>query len=707
MLSPNGIAPKSKAASIWSFDSGYGSNTFEDDEAFQVPALTDSGVIRHADADGTQADYHGISNTYQTYPQSTQQPIGLGISGFWNVHVDDQLRVTRPKLPIGPVTTKLNVFTSKVGSSTDFLPPPIGDVQGTCVTCQLWNITNPGEGLKCDGCRNKTVVLPQALHLHDTEPKAKLAVPRLDIPLEQKARKKSTGNRTARCSACEISSLVDPARPTGCTSCNQDSNLLSPISPIRTPKVKRSCARRPAKLPPHALRCLQAWLRDNRNNPYPDADTKRSLARDCGITERQVNTWFTNARARRMNVSVDQSISPSEDEGNYESAFSSVTSTPICNNGLPFGYTTPIDRRFSDTPNPTAHGIDQAASTTSRRGKKKDYGRMNTLSPVDGPKSSIPPTPVTALANPEGSEQQTWQCTFCYQHTAPKSWRRHEETQHRPKRKWTCLLNGPQLTLSSRSKTSTVCAFCMAENPTEEHFLRSHRIAECTKKSEEERTFLRPDHLRQHVKNFHKATLWEVARDSWRREGPSKDEAENWSCGFCRHELKTWDERETHIAGHFKDGMTMVDWRESRKAEPTTDATKRRRSSNGDYSDMFTKITRTLTGRSTRQQEQQPSSNVRFANTWDSLPTSTGPSAPTVPLLPDMVFDTFMAEVYGNCVDSCDPPATSPGNLTPACNNRYDSAFTDAEDMELDFDTLADAFLNGSSMDFQGPWDPQ
>jgi hypothetical protein len=33
MLSP---APKSKAASIWSFDSGYGSGTLEDDEGFQV-----------------------------------------------------------------------------------------------------------------------------------------------------------------------------------------------------------------------------------------------------------------------------------------------------------------------------------------------------------------------------------------------------------------------------------------------------------------------------------------------------------------------------------------------------------------------------------------------------------------------------------------------------------------------------------------------
>lgn len=51
MLSPNDIAPKSKAASIWSFDSGYGSTTLEDDEALQVPFSTSLGLIREADTD--------------------------------------------------------------------------------------------------------------------------------------------------------------------------------------------------------------------------------------------------------------------------------------------------------------------------------------------------------------------------------------------------------------------------------------------------------------------------------------------------------------------------------------------------------------------------------------------------------------------------------------------------------------------------------
>ncbi|KAF1842988.1 uncharacterized protein K460DRAFT_367905 [Cucurbitaria berberidis CBS 394.84] len=712
MLSPNDIAPKSKAASIWSFDSGYGSTTLEDDEAFQVPPSTGRGSSCQADADVPRVNYHGFSSTHQTPPQPTQQPIGLGLGSFWNVHVEDQLRLTRPESPIGPVTTKLNVFTTKVGSSTDFLCPPLSDSQDTCVTCQLWNITNPGENLKCNDCRDKNFIVPQTPRSQVQNLKAKLDVPRLEIPYKQQPRKHSINNNSTRCSACEISSLIEPDRPSGCATCNPNSNLLSPISPNLPSKVKRSCARRPAKLPPRALQCLQAWLLDNRNNPYPGAETKRSLAQDCGITERQVTTWFTNARARRMNASVDRSNPQSEDEGNYETGFSSVGSTPICTSGLPFGYRTPLDRRCLDTSNIVANSFEQKASRTSRRGKKKDYSRMNTISPIDDLAPSIPPTPLTAIATREGNVQQTWQCTFCYQHIAPKSWRRHEETQHRPKRKWTCLLNGPRLTLPSRSNprtnTSVVCAFCMAENPSEDHLLRSHRIVECTNKSEDERTFLRPDHLRQHVRNFHKATLWEVVRDGWRKDGPGKDEIENWVCGFCDQDLKTWDIRETHVAGHFKDGMTMTDWKESKRLEPTIESSKKRRNSNAEYSNMFTKIARTLTRRSTQHQHEHKSPlTTQFADAWDSITTSTDLCAAESTLLPDTIFDTFMAEVCGNGVDSCDLTATSSGEQVPASNDRYDSAFHDEEDMGLDFNTLTDAFLNGSFTEFQEPWDQQ
>jgi hypothetical protein len=52
--------------------------------------------------------------------------------------------------------------------------------------------------------------------------------------------------------------------------------------------------------PPAALHQLRAWLKANMSNPYPSRDTRLALAQECGITEKQVSTWLTNARARKL-----------------------------------------------------------------------------------------------------------------------------------------------------------------------------------------------------------------------------------------------------------------------------------------------------------------------------------------------------------------------------------------------------------------------
>lgn len=150
--------------------------------------------------------------------------------------------------------------------------------------------------------------------------------------------------------------------------------------------------------------------------------------------------------------------------------------------------------------------------------------------------------------------QDVWQCTFGNLRLAPKSWRCHEQTQHCPKDTWTYLATGPRLTTHG---ATSICAFCSLENPLDEHFQDTHRIVECSRKSEADRTFLRPDHLRQHVKNFHKASLQDIVRDRWRK---SREAEETWTCGFCMAKLTTWDMRATHMADHFMDGMTMASW---------------------------------------------------------------------------------------------------------------------------------------------------
>ncbi|KAH8722488.1 hypothetical protein GQ44DRAFT_568416, partial [Phaeosphaeriaceae sp. PMI808] len=555
--------PKSgKAASILSFDSGYGTSTIDDEEPFPVRTRT---------FDPVTSAIHRFPlpsvTTEQVFTQFLPEPIGLGISGF-NVHVEEKLHLKRSDSPINPITTKLNAFPSKAQVASQSSHPTIVNCAIACLTCQLWDITNPGEGLKCSDCKGKDYIKSDVRQLFDTKPAVKVAAPRLVIPQDPNPEPYLRRRTWTRCSACDIAHATESRVPSVCPACTSNPELLSPLSPAQTSTVKRSCARRPTKLPPHALNHLRAWLKANQDNPYPSADTKRMLAQECEITEKQVTTWFTNTRARKLAMPSDRTHSSSEDDVADESDYSSLTNTPVFTTSPTFEYTTPMNNQFMPLPQViTSNEPTQMAAQASRRGKKKDYRRLNTVSPID--ESPTPRTPVTPSPNRDGHEQETWQCTFCSQHLVPKSWRRHEETQHRPKYQWTCLATSPVLTHSTHTGISSICAFCQLKNPSHDHMMKSHRISECAKKSEAERTFGRPDHLRQHMKNFHRTSLLEMVRDKWRKDGPGKNVNEGWTCGFCAQELKTWDIRETHIANHFKDGFTMASWIDYPQPTPT------------------------------------------------------------------------------------------------------------------------------------------
>jgi hypothetical protein len=463
---------------------------------------------------------------------SSALSIGLGISGLWNVHVQDQLRVQRKEPIVEPFTTRLNVYTVREQTNQRYTPPLQNDRQQNCITCDLWDITNPGENIKCQECVDQSARLVPATV---ATPSAKLT-PRLRIP--EKAIRLPDSPPISRC-ACESAS---------CTKCSANIGLLSPVSPV-TSEVKRSRAGRCSKLSAAALNRLQSWLNANRDHPYPTAEAKATLAQECGITVKQVCTWFTNTRARHLKASdeheedhaFDGSTPGTSSLYSNENANDQLVNTPHRSPNVEGGHTQP---------------------QSSRRGRKKDYRRNNATSPAA---VVSPVQPSRRRSNAGTSEATNWQCTFCRQSLAPKSWRRHEETQHRPKHIWICLASGPTVMPRSNSHSLPVCAFCPLQNPQHDHCNNAHRMLECVQKTEDERTFLRPDHLRQHVKNFHKTSLSEDVRNLWRRDGPGKNTNEGWLCGFCNEDLQTWDMRETHIAGHFKEGLTMADW----KAPPT------------------------------------------------------------------------------------------------------------------------------------------
>jgi len=72
--------------------------------------------------------------------------------------------------------------------------------------------------------------------------------------------------------------------------------------------------------PPTALKILQYWLETHQENPYPSRVEKADLTRRSGLTTRQVNTWFANARQKLLDPmmpcissSLEEEVMPVED----------------------------------------------------------------------------------------------------------------------------------------------------------------------------------------------------------------------------------------------------------------------------------------------------------------------------------------------------------------------------------------------------------
>ena len=69
----------------------------------------------------------------------------------------------------------------------------------------------------------------------------------------------------------------------------------------------------------------------------------------------------------------------------------------------------------------------------------------------------------------------------------------------------------------------------------------------------------------QHLRMVHNCTLASEVIDSWESAASIQ---QLWGCGFCGEQLYDWDSRATHIAAHFRQGMSMDDW-----GDPYKDAT--------------------------------------------------------------------------------------------------------------------------------------
>ncbi|KAF3038434.1 hypothetical protein E8E11_005994 [Didymella keratinophila] len=253
----------------------------------------------------------------------------------------------------------------------------------------------------------------------------------------------------------------------------------------------------------------------------------------------------------------------------------------------------------------------------------------------------------------------------------------------------------------SESSTSTICAFCELLDPDDDHFQYYHRVGDCMCKAEHERTFGRPDHLQQHARNFHKCEkpLTELVRDAWRMDGPGSVDDKSWTCGFCQEILPNWDARATHIAGHFKAGMSMTQWRDNRVSQSTLP----RESTMPEepaFLDALTGMGATFAGPSNDGPTHANHARVDSGQHQQSQSTSATTFMPMSATIPDIAFDPFC--MWGNPIDTFIPSTTEPFSTYttqpnfPTVTTNNNSPMMDISDVQFD--------INGNPVFDHGVW---
>ncbi|KAJ5266467.1 hypothetical protein N7478_009275 [Penicillium angulare] len=186
----------------------------------------------------------------------------------------------------------------------------------------------------------------------------------------------------------------------------------------------------------------------------------------------------------------------------------------------------------------SASSTDSAWSTTSyspRTRARRPHARLN-------------------KAQSDNGKPRLFCCTFCCDRFGTRyEWVRHEKSLHLNLEAWYCAPLGPSVLSLITGKE--FCAYCNETEPSKEHLVM-HNYDACQNIDNEHRSFRRKDHLVQHLRHVHQVQDLPPL-DDWKKE------MKNFvsRCGFCDQTLDNWDIRVSHLSQHFRNGLTMKDWK--------------------------------------------------------------------------------------------------------------------------------------------------
>lgn len=365
-----------------------------------------------------------------------------------------------------------------------------------------------------------------------------------------------------------------------------------------THKIVKRGRRHLPRFPRHATRILEQWLIEHKDAPYAAHEQQDDLKARTGLKRSQIMNWFANARKRgklellqRRDTSRKIAQAQTEDE-----LFSNVANLHPFMRWLlhgPESEAADLSAIQNAIREPELRGNARAnlplcglyfeqvsSSTTNWQMYRKTCSSESSMEirsyaaniksvcsdewpEPDGPAPAFTRASRrhrrrgTSIATHLDDELRRFQCTFCCEAFKKKhDWQRHENSQHLPLERWVCC---PQECVHVDPMTSAAsCMFCGVIDPDRDHF-QGHGYLECARKPATERTFYRKDHLRQHLKLMH-------------RGAPLRPEMERWKhimseirsrCGFCGDHMSSWDARAEHLAEHYKNGVSMAEWRGS------------------------------------------------------------------------------------------------------------------------------------------------
>ncbi|KAI0438111.1 putative homeobox and C2H2 transcription factor [Xylaria telfairii] len=291
---------------------------------------------------------------------------------------------------------------------------------------------------------------------------------------------------------------------------------------------KRSHSRSVRKTQP-----LRDWFSTHPDKPYPSESEKTDLVKQSGLTRTQVVDFFTNARRRNRDKAMSRKIyrqgspmptpllsnmsplerwrySPPKDEPASATAIQDALYQSL---GMAQGPDIPLGTKLQSSHhsaliNQFTADLSSSAQTSNSTASVYSFGSSDTRSICSARSAESHSGTGTRRSVAKG-----FSCSVCMRKFKKNSdLRRHEASVHHiGSSRWVCanLLPTSQSNCVWRlGQAQPECALCGHPSPDEDHF-KSHEFESCGKRSIEDRTFSRKDHLWQHLRKFHGCRKWE------------------------------------------------------------------------------------------------------------------------------------------------------------------------------------------------------